>query len=103
SVILAFFDTHPSLRCSRVALVGESYGGVRATRMLEMILHYREHELADALQAHFDLVFPRRAGQVVPPEVIAEQFFAQVLIQPLVLGTPQLEHSRPMQLDGDIY
>jgi hypothetical protein len=58
--------------------------------MLEMMLHYRDHELADALQAHFDRIFPRRAGQTVPPEVIAEQLFAQVLIQPLVLGEPQL-------------
>jgi hypothetical protein len=90
NVILAFFDAHPSLRCSRVALVGESYGGVRATRMLETILHYRDHALADPLQSHFDRVFPKRAGQLVPPEVIAEQFFAQVLIEPLLLGEAQL-------------
>jgi hypothetical protein len=94
-LILAFFDAHPSLRCSRVALVGESYGGVRATRMLEMILHYRDHTLADLLQAHLDRVFPKRAGQVVPPEVIAEQFFAQVLIEPLLLGEAQLSATPP--------
>jgi hypothetical protein len=98
--ILAFFDAHPSLRCSRVALVGESYGGVRATRMLEMILHYRDHELAEALQAHFDRVFPQRAGLELAPEVIAEQFFAQVLIQPLVLGQQQLNASHRTVASG---
>lgn len=85
--LLQFLETHPALRANRVVLVGESYGGARATRMLHALLDYRastDRTLAAAIQAHFDAVFGA-SGQLVTPDVIARQFGHQVLIQPLVM------------------
>lgn len=85
--LLQFLAAHPMLRANRVVLVGESYGGTRATRMLDLLFHYgtrAEGALAAEIQAHFDAVFGA-AGELVAPDVIARQFGHQVLIQPLVL------------------
>jgi len=91
-VLLRFLAAHPALQRRPVVIVGESYGGVRATAMLHLLLNYADYKngretyqdlaLSDEIQSHFNAVFPQYAGQVVPPEVIVRQFGHQVLIQP---------------------
>lgn len=91
-LLLRFLAAHPALRSRPVVVVGESYGGVRATAVLHLLLNYDDYRngreiyqdpaLAAEIQAHCDAVFPAYAGTVVPREVIARQFGRQVLIQP---------------------
>jgi len=91
-ILLRFLAAHPSLQNHPVVIVGESYGGVRATAMLYLLLNYadfgngretfQDPALVDEIQAHLNAVFPLYSGDVVPPEVIARQFGHQVLIQP---------------------
>jgi len=93
-VLLAFLDDNPALRDNPIIIVGESYGGVRATLMLNMLLYYRNYAdgtdtyqdpaLVEALQNHYDSVFPDYAGQEVPAPIIAGLFGHQVLIQPAI-------------------
>jgi hypothetical protein len=72
--MLDFLDAHRPLMAAPVVLVGESYGGVRATRMLELLLRSDDARVKE----HY-----ARAG------TDASQFGAQVLVQPLVLGAMQ--------------
>lgn len=91
-VLLRFLAAHPALRNHPVVIVGESYGGVRATAMLHLLLNYpryadgretfQDPALVKDIQSHLDAVFPQYAGEVLPPAVIARQFGHQVLIQP---------------------
>jgi len=100
-VLLRFLAAHPQLSSNEVILVGESYGGIRTTAMLDLLLDYHAHSgsdspyeddaLVDEIQAHLDKVFPAQAGALFPPETIAEQFGRQILIQPLLLGGRQLD------------
>ena len=95
-VILAFLEGHPVLRGAPVVLVGESYGGVRATSLLHLLFHYADTTLAipDELRAsireHFEGIFPS-SRHPFSSEQIATQFGAFVLIQPLVVGGLQFE------------
>lgn len=85
--LLRFLAAHPEVRASRIVLVGESYGGARATRMLHALFGGgagTDGALAAEIQDHYDAVFAA-AGQPVEPAVIARQFGHQVLIQPLLL------------------
>jgi hypothetical protein len=92
--LLRFLADHPSIRGNRVVLVPESYGGVRATVMLHLLLYYgryadgssvyQDPALVAAIQAHYDAVFPVFAGEAVPPVVVASQWGHQVLIQTVV-------------------
>lgn len=92
--ILRVLDTHPQLTASRVVLVGESYGGVRAQLILQDLLHYTQvPEITTEVQQHLDTVFAAKA--VHPPDEVAHQFFAQVLIQPVVVGAFQKVRPRP--------
>ena len=105
-VLLRFLAAHPALQNNPIVIVGESYGGVRATAMLHLLLNYTDYKngretfqdpaLADEIQAHFNTVFPQNAGQVVPPEVIARQFGHQVLIQPALSFNYQNETENEM-------
>jgi hypothetical protein len=90
--LLGFLARHPLLRDNRIGIVGESYGGVRATIMLEQILGYESVldspylpslELYDALVEHFAAVHGGD-GTGIAPATIAEQFAYQVLIQPAI-------------------
>lgn len=93
-VLLKFLTDHPALQKNPVIIVGESYGGVRATLMIHMLLNYRTYgdgsdiyqdsALAELIQNHYNTVFPEYSGQTVPPAVIARQFKGQVLIQPAI-------------------
>jgi pimeloyl-ACP methyl ester carboxylesterase len=105
-VLLRFLAAHPALQRHPVVIVGESYGGVRATAMLHLLLNYADYKngretfqdpaLADEIQAHYSAVFPQYAGQVVPPGVIAQQFGHQVLIQPALSFNYQEETENEM-------
>ncbi len=98
-LLLRFIGSHPQLKDNQVVIAGESYGGIRATVMLQLLLFYSEYgdgsrmykdpALAAEIQTHVDEVFPEYAGAVAPPEVMARQFGYQVLIQPLLSGKHQ--------------
>jgi hypothetical protein len=100
-VLLRFMESHPALRSRPVVIVGESYGGTRATAMLHLLLNYRDYgngkevyqdpALSQEIQDHLEGVFPEYAGRAVPAEVIARQFGHQVLIQPCVSFGYQIE------------
>ncbi|NTU50976.1 MAG: S10 family peptidase, partial [Candidatus Aminicenantes bacterium] len=93
-VLLRFLADHPTIRGNRVVLVPESYGGVRTTVMLHLLLYYgryadggsayQDPALVAAIQSHYDAVFPAFAGEAVPPAVVAGQWGHQVLIQTVV-------------------
>jgi hypothetical protein len=93
--LLTFLDSHAALRGSQVVLVGESYGGVRASWMLDMLLRYPTEaamggsDLPGLIQAHYDAVFPCNGGGAIDESTAARQFGRQVLIEPLVLGPGQ--------------
>jgi hypothetical protein len=92
--LLRFLADHPAIRGNRVVLVPESYGGVRTTVMLHLLLYYgryadggsvyQDPALVASIQAHYDAVFPVFAGEAVPPVVVASQWGHQVLIQTVV-------------------
>jgi hypothetical protein len=93
-VVLRFLADHPAIRANRVVFVPESYGGIRTTVMLNLLLYYDRYAdggsvyqdpgLVAAIRAHYDAVFPEYAGLTVPPGVVAGQFGHQVLIQTVV-------------------
>ncbi|MCK5223019.1 MAG: hypothetical protein KAR14_15640, partial [Candidatus Aminicenantes bacterium] len=96
-VLLAIFKKYPDIKGNRVVLVGESYGGNRATMMLYMLLNfdllntptrylnfeYQDPDLGRQLLAHFSSLYPdiRRS---YPAEWVKQQFSHQVLIQPVI-------------------
>jgi hypothetical protein len=88
-VLLAFLDSHPAIRAAPVILVGQSYGGERATFMLDLLLRYSTEAaptLRATIQAHYDAVFPAAAGTVIAPALATTQFGHVVLLQPFILG-----------------
>ncbi len=97
--LLRFLAAHPALQANPVVLVGESYGGVRSTVLLNLLLFYRDYgdggniyrdtTLADEVEQHLTQVFPAETRRPFPPLTIARQFGRQVLIQPLLAGDYQ--------------
>jgi len=93
-VVLRFLANHPPLQRNPVILVAESYGGIRTTVMLHLLLYYEDYgngkaifqdtALVREIQDHYNIIFPEYAGQTVPPSVIARQFSHQILIQPAI-------------------
>lgn len=93
--LLAFLDAHPSLRDNEVVLVAESYGGIRAQIMLDMLLFpqryqdgsrkLRDDALAEQIVAHHQELH----GLVEGPATVAAQFGRQILIQPALTGSVQ--------------
>jgi len=90
-VLLRFLTAHPQLYTSEVVIVGESYGGVRATLMLNMLLFFADFDEGGpgryndpALVAEIEAFLALRDPAVTTwtPELIAAQFGRQVLIQP---------------------
>jgi hypothetical protein len=85
-VVLGFSARHPQLDASSVVLVGQSFGGTRATMMLHHLLFHDElvegdfvdAALRDEIVAYLDRVDGRGS---YPPERVAERFSA-VMIQP---------------------
>lgn len=105
-VLFRLLAGRPALRNRPVIIVGESYGGVRATAMLHILLNYADYgngretfqdpALVDEIQAHWDAVFPEYAGKTVPADIIARQFGHQVLIQPALTFDYQTEVAEEM-------
>ena len=86
-VLLGFLDSHPQYRDAPVVFVAESYGGVRVSLMLNMLLFsdsyddggsafFRDPDLANAVRRHFGTT------EAPAPVEVAAQFSRQVLIQP---------------------
>ena len=95
-VLLRVMKQQPALQNNPVVLVGESYGGTRASVMLELLLRhpspfYKDTDLSDELAAHYRDVFVGIAPSSYSPQLFAKQFGWQVLIQPLVVGNVQKE------------
>jgi hypothetical protein len=112
-VVIRFLAAHPRLQRNRVVIVGESYGGTRATVMLHLLLYYRtyangmapfqDESLVGEIQDHLESVFPQYRGQTVPPRTIAAQFSHQVLIQPALSNPNQhLIATRLLETPGSI-
>jgi hypothetical protein len=93
-LLLRFLDAHPAIRANPVALVPESYGGIRTGVILHLLLYseryadgsevYQNPGLVEEIRRHYDLVFPEYAGGSLPPAVVARQFGRQILIQTAV-------------------
>jgi hypothetical protein len=91
--LLRFLESQPALRNNPIVLVGESYGGVRATLMLHMLLdsdsiaaedswYFSDLRLADEIRAHYAAAFPSEDPEQVQGALAARQFGWQVLVQP---------------------
>ncbi|MCA9691737.1 MAG: hypothetical protein KC636_19185, partial [Myxococcales bacterium] len=99
--LLRFLADHEPLTRNQVMIVGESYGGTRATLLLHLLLfhaqyrdgarRYQDPALVDEIEAHLAGVF--REEDTFPPDRVAAQFSHAALIQPLVAGEPQLLQS----------
>jgi choice-of-anchor A domain-containing protein len=96
STITKFLIRHPALQKNPIILVGESYGGTRATLMLQHLFNYsngsfngddyHDSQLLTDLQNYFSTVFATLApgiGQVV------KIFGHQALIEPALVGDRQ--------------
>jgi hypothetical protein len=91
--LLRVLESQPALRNNPVVVVGESYGGVRATLMLHMLLdsssistendgYFSDPALAEEIRAHYAAAFPSEDPTQVRGARAARQFGWQVLIQP---------------------
>ncbi|MBN1606724.1 MAG: hypothetical protein JW940_08825 [Polyangiaceae bacterium] len=91
--LLRFLESQPALRNNPVVVVGESYGGVRATLMLHMLLDsssistenggpFSDPALAEEIRAHYAVAFPSEDPTQVRGAQAARQFGWQVLVQP---------------------
>jgi len=111
-VLLKFLQNRPSIQKNPIIIVGESYGGVRTTLMLHMLLNYRRYGdgtevfqdpgLVNLIQEHYNTVFPQYTDQEVPPEVIISQFGNQVLIQPAIDQYQSQEEINLLEQPGSI-
>lgn len=107
-VLLRFLWRHPQLTDRRVVMVGESYGGARATLMLDQLLHYedmltgeyRDPDLVEEISRHYAETFPDTSGVGLEPQRIAQQFGHMVAIQGLLAGSRQLEQGIPEGVEG---
>lgn len=101
-VILGVLERHPEIQSNKVVLVGESYGGTRATAILNILLNVRDYaagnrnfydeNLFAAIDSHFRKVYPEMSADP-HKEVIKQQFYATVMIQPLIAGEKQFQAS----------
>jgi len=109
-VILRFLARHPDIQQNKVILVGESYGGTRATAMLNILLNVRDYAdnnrvfhdkaLFDEIDAHFMKINPEISA-LPHKEIIKQQFAGQILVQPLVAGEEQFTASgKLLEMDG---
>jgi hypothetical protein len=111
-VLLKFLQNRPSIQNNPIIIVGESYGGVRTTLMLHILLNYRRYGdgtevfqdpgLTNLIQEHYNRVFPQYTDQEVPPEVIVRQFGKQVLIQPAIDYYQNREEINLLEQPGSI-
>ncbi len=99
-VILTFLDTHPDLASREVVMVGESYGGVRVSTILHMLMNsgthdtggtsfFRDPGLAKMVRDHF-----KTGAQAPTPEQVSKQFKRQILVQPQLSSYQDAEQGR---------
>jgi hypothetical protein len=104
-VLLGFLARHPDLQSNPVILVGESYGGVRATLMLKYLYGsstegpsnvqpgsgnaYQDQDLYDTIGKYFASVFGTKTTPTTAD--IASKFGTQVLVEPGIAGYHQTE------------
>jgi len=101
--LLGFLRRHPELLCNEIVLVGESYGGTRATLMLQHVLHperlketssiYFDPDLAQLIAEHEQSTAVCNNAQ--GPLALVQQFDAQILIQPVLMGNVQWNFNSP--------
>lgn len=110
-VLLAVYATHPALADNPVVVVAESYGGLRAQHLLNLLRNpfdltsgvdgkYIDHDLAVEVGEHQRTTNIRRQSAGLSAWNAGEQFGWQILIEPsLVLSMPyrrlELEHLGP--------
>jgi hypothetical protein len=94
--LLAFWDLHPELAKSPVYFLAESYGGVRATVMVNMLFDQAEYASGARAFSAPDLMqrlaCPGPLGASAPapcPEQVKKQFRGQILMEPLLAGARQ--------------
>jgi hypothetical protein len=94
-VLVRFLAAHPQLRAREVAIVGESYGGVRATAILALLLFYADYDAGGpgmlddpAWVAEYEAFLADQDPEVTDwtPTRLAQQFSRLVLIQPALGG-----------------
>jgi hypothetical protein len=102
-LLLRFLKEHPGLRESPLVLVGESYGGVRAQIVLDLLLRhgeylegkrfYRDPALAKEMAVYFSSLgtAPEVGMKTLSPGQMARFVPAQVLIEPQLTGAWQVE------------
>jgi hypothetical protein len=101
--LLAFLAEHPALDDHGVVLVGESYGGLRTSVMLNLLLFAPEYAAgtrrfaSPALSARIREYFTARFGTTDPdPAEVATAFRGQILLEPWFAGTRQSELEGPL-------
>ncbi len=108
-VLLRFLAAHPQLYTNEVVVVGESYGGVRATLILNLLLFFADFDEGGAgiyndpaLVAEIEAFLALRDPEVETwtPASIAEQFGRQVLIQPTLGDTQRVVAGALLDLPG---
>lgn len=87
-VLLGFVAKHPRLRDAKVGIIGESYGGVRATSIVHQMRHAGE---AGGTRPEVATLVEEWLGAPPTPDAVTARFVGVALIQPLLLGRPQLE------------
>lgn len=108
-VLLRFLLAHPQLMDRKVIIVGESYGGVRATIMLSLLLAFADYDsdgpgLYDdpALVAEIEAFLAVRDPGVRAwtPELVASLFPRQILIQPSLGDLQRTVAGQQLDLPG---
>lgn len=104
-VVLRFLDRHPALTRTPVILVGESYGGTRATLMLQHFFEferlvddgsaYQDASLYQDIVEHLQMVFPAKELDQLSAQDLQQQFGHQALIQAVVGAGAQWERNEP--------
>jgi hypothetical protein len=107
-VVLRFITAHPQLATREVVIVGESYGGVRATIMLALLLRRGDYDsdgpgLYDdpALVDEIDTFLTARDPDLAwTPAEVATLFPRQILIQPTLGGEQRVFAGQLLDLPG---
>jgi pimeloyl-ACP methyl ester carboxylesterase len=94
--LLAFWDLHPELAHNPVYFLAESYGGMRATVMLNMLFSRADYASGARTFAAPDLMqrlaCPGSPGSAAPLPCeadVSKQFRGQILLEPLLAGMRQ--------------
>lgn len=85
-VLTAFVAAHPELARSKLVVVGESYGGLRASTIVYQLLH---PEAPGGVDVSAEVT--RFLGGEATPARVTERVLGLALVQPFVLGQAQLD------------